>query len=221
MNEGNHSRPSTPESKLLNVGEKAHETGVLDGGSKLTLILGAGASDGAGADLSIDSDETGKQFSILVINVFDVVLFEEANLAAAMRFSKSHVLIPFWIRLEWAIVLEERIGVVRNGIGSLARSFDGRNVRNVTRIVHRRTGGFRFHQIDAIRNDFRGSDFHVVGAAGGFALSETSGNPQKVAFMDKLHDGVCGFSKDGNRNVDDGFCSAATIIAREGEGSHA
>lgn len=77
--------------ELLHFREKAHEAGVLDRDSKLTLIFGRGSSDGTRSDFAIDADVMREQFGIFVVNVFDVVLFEVADLAATMRFSKSHV----------------------------------------------------------------------------------------------------------------------------------
>ena len=95
MNEENRSRPDTACSGLLDVGKKAHEAGILDGDGELALILGAGAGDDARGDLAVGANEAGEKLRILVVNVFDMVLLEEANLATAARFLESHVCVPF------------------------------------------------------------------------------------------------------------------------------
>ena len=77
---------------LLNFGEKTHEAGVLDRHGELTLMFGTGAGDGTRGDLAVGRDESLKGFHIFVVNVLDVVLREEANLATGVHFLKSHCL---------------------------------------------------------------------------------------------------------------------------------
>jgi hypothetical protein len=58
-------------------------TCTLDSGLKLTLMLSAGAGNTAGKDLAALADELAKARCILVIDVADVLLAEDANLSAA------------------------------------------------------------------------------------------------------------------------------------------
>ena len=88
---GNRVRPATANSRLLHFGEKSHEASVLDRDGELALILGAGAGDGTRGDLAIGSDELAKELSIFVIDIFDVVLGEIADLAAGTHFPECHV----------------------------------------------------------------------------------------------------------------------------------
>lgn len=81
--------------RLFDVGEKAHETGFLDGAGKLALIFGAGSSDGARGDFPIGTDEPSKKLGIFVIDVFDVVLLEIAGLPAGAHFAEWHCFNPF------------------------------------------------------------------------------------------------------------------------------
>ena len=57
-------------------------TSALDSGLKLSLVLSAGAGNTAGKDLAALADELAKAGSVLVINVADVLLAEDANLSA-------------------------------------------------------------------------------------------------------------------------------------------
>ncbi len=58
-------------------------TSALDSGLELTLVLCTCAGNTAGKDLSALADELAKARCILVIDVADVLLAEDANLSAA------------------------------------------------------------------------------------------------------------------------------------------
>ena len=75
---------------LFNFGEKTHEAGVFDRHGELTLILGAGAGAGTRGDFSIRGDEAAKEFHILIVDVFDVVLLEVADFPPRMHFLECH-----------------------------------------------------------------------------------------------------------------------------------
>ncbi len=57
-------------------------TSALNSGLKLTLMLCASAGNTAGKDLAALADELAKAGCILVIDVADVLLAEDANLSA-------------------------------------------------------------------------------------------------------------------------------------------
>ena len=82
-------------SRLLDVGKQTHEAGVLNRRGDLALILGAGASDGTRGDLAVGSNEARESLDIFVVDGFDLVLLEIANLTACTGFSKSHCSLPF------------------------------------------------------------------------------------------------------------------------------
>jgi hypothetical protein len=86
----------TPNLLLTNFREQSHEAGVLDGLGEFALILRASPSLAAGRDLAIRVNEPGEQFDILVVDEFDMVLGEEADLLPRSHFLESHVfLFPF------------------------------------------------------------------------------------------------------------------------------
>ena len=62
------------------VGKKGHESGSLDGLGEHSLMLGAGAGDPSGSDLSGRRDVLLEKIDILVVDVIDMVLREVANL---------------------------------------------------------------------------------------------------------------------------------------------
>jgi hypothetical protein len=62
------------------VGKQSHLTRTLDSGGQLTLMLCAGAGNAAGKDLSTLGDELAKLSCVLVIDHFDLIGTELANL---------------------------------------------------------------------------------------------------------------------------------------------
>src|SRR5581483_3617641 len=76
------------------VGQQRHLTAVLDSRGDVTLVLGAVAGDPAGTDLAAVGDELPQQVRVLVVDVADLVLAEDANLLLrlAHRRLRHHVL---------------------------------------------------------------------------------------------------------------------------------
>src|SRR5690349_1588980 len=62
------------------VRQQGHLTGVLDSGRHVALVLGAVARHPAGTDLAAVGDELPQQPRVLVVDVGDLVMAEEANL---------------------------------------------------------------------------------------------------------------------------------------------
>src|SRR4051812_494307 len=62
------------------VGQQRHLTGVLDRGGDVALVLGAVPRHPAGADLAAVGDELAQQRRVLVVDVGEFLLAEQANL---------------------------------------------------------------------------------------------------------------------------------------------
>src|SRR5437868_6387420 len=72
------SRP--PLARGARVRQQGYLTGVLDRGRNVALVLGAVAGYPAGTDLSAVGNELPQQSRVLVVDVGDLVVAEQANL---------------------------------------------------------------------------------------------------------------------------------------------
>lgn len=68
---------------VADVGKKGYLTGALDGGLELSLMLRAVSGDTAGKDLSGFADILAELSGILVVDIADLVLTENANFSSA------------------------------------------------------------------------------------------------------------------------------------------
>src|SRR5574344_133750 len=84
---------------LSRLREKTHITGILHCASKFMLILGRSSSRTARGDLSVRINKPEKKFSILVVNVFNVVLLEVADLFPRSHFFEHICSKSFLLRL--------------------------------------------------------------------------------------------------------------------------
>ena len=66
------------------VGEKCHLASSLDSCSKLSLVKSASAGNTSGEDLSSLGNELSELCNILVINVVNLILAEDANLLSSI-----------------------------------------------------------------------------------------------------------------------------------------
>src|SRR3954469_11778739 len=70
------------------VGQQRHLAGVLDRGGDVTLVLGAVARHPASADLAAVGDELAQQRGVLVVDVGEFLLAEQANLLLGLAWCR-------------------------------------------------------------------------------------------------------------------------------------
>src|SRR3954471_17163524 len=72
--------PSLPSACGARVGQQLHLAAVLDGDRDVALVLRAVARHAPGADLAAVGDELAQQTDVLVVDVVDALLAEDADL---------------------------------------------------------------------------------------------------------------------------------------------
>ena len=75
-----------------NIGEKCHLASSLNSNSKLSLVKSAGAGNTSGEDLCSLGNELSELSDILVINVGNFVLAEDANFLSSVYGTESGTL---------------------------------------------------------------------------------------------------------------------------------
>ena len=78
-----------------NIGKKCHLTCSLDSGGELSLVKSAGTGYASGEDLCSLGSELSELSNILVINLSNLVLTEDANLLSSMVLTECGTLSIF------------------------------------------------------------------------------------------------------------------------------
>lgn len=86
--------------------QESHYPCVLDGTGNGALMLGAGSGVAPGSDFAIRIHETLKKLNVFIIDVFDFVLAEVADLFSGSHLFECHVSIFLSLKSEGKVIID-------------------------------------------------------------------------------------------------------------------